>query len=90
MRNIACTTRMLMQIRVRKQRVRGIEMMPAWDMGEGLKLKVEKQGIICGCTEKVGAVTNDYIAATIKDSGNTCSGKYVYAHHGHRHGCNGD
>lgn len=81
---------MLMQIRVRKQRVRGIEMMPAWDMGEVLKLKVEKQGIICGCTEKVGAVTNDYIAATIKDSGNTCSGKYVYAHHGHRHGCNGD
>lgn len=81
---------MLMQIRVRKQRVRGIEVMPAWDMGEGLKLKVEKQGIICGCTEKVGAVTNDYIAATIKDSGNTCSGKYVYGHHGHRHGCNGD
>lgn len=55
--------------------------MPAGDMGEGLKLKFEKQGIICGCTEKVGAVTNDYIAATIKDSGNTCSGKYVYAHH---------
>ena len=37
--------------------------MPAGDMGEGLKLKFEKQGIICGCTEKVGAVTNDYIAA---------------------------
>lgn len=70
--------------------VGGIEVMPAGDMGEGLKLKFEKQGIICGCTEKIGAVTNDYIAATIKDSGNTCSGKYVYGHHGHRHGCNGD
>jgi hypothetical protein len=43
---------MLMQIRVRKQRVRGIEMMPAWDMGEGLKLKFEKQGIISDVQKK--------------------------------------